>query len=224
MKSKVVSSILVLLMVAQICGCGANNNEILSQKDIYVENETVVEKNEVEKEEEIIQVTEVAPEITEEIEDEKVATSEKNSTLELNALDGKVTKEDFRVIINNVEVLFGTDINTILPALGEPDSFSSARSCMDDGEEKTYTFGGYTIITYPDGDKDIIDLMEFYDDAVTDANIGVGSTREEVEKAYGTVYEVMGDNIIYEISIEKAITIQYEKDKVVWLDMYYREY
>ena len=73
-----------------------------------------------------------------------------------------------------------------LKALGEPKSYTESASCAFEGKDKTYGYGGYYITTYPNGDKDYIYTAWFEDDSVTTAEgIYIGSTKADVEAAYG---------------------------------------
>lgn len=157
------------------------------------------------------------------VEAETTKEEESKPVLADNALDGKVTLDDFRIVINGTEVVVGTDINTLLTMLGEPDAYTHAKSCIDEGEEKSYSYGGYVLNTYPAGEKDIIYLIEFGSGAVTDANIGIGSSVNDVERAYGTACENMGQFIVYETAEFADLSFQYENGIVSYIDMYYRE-
>ena len=217
----------ILTLTFSVVGCGNSQESIEEDKKETVEvtEEEIATSN-------IVKTTETVTEESTEVKEEKESDNQ-NEEVEIqkaivteapepNDLDGKIGLEDFRIIINNCEVKLGTDINEIKEYIGEPDVYSSARSCIDDGEEKQYVYGGYTIYTYPDGSKDIIYLVEFSTDAVTDANIGIGSKRNDVEMAYGTEYTEMNQYTIYEVNENASISIQYENDTVSYLDMYYR--
>ena len=87
---------------------------------------------------------------------------------------------------NGVKVEFDVLANDVLDAIGGNPSYEESTSCAFEGLDKTYGFGGYYITTYPDGDKDYIYSAWFVDDSVTTAEgIYVGSSKAEVEAAYG---------------------------------------
>ena len=230
MRKKVCSCCLSLIMVTTVFGCGSSNLENVVNDEVAevyeseknASNDEVYVVEEIKSEEESDEA-EITSEETEEIVDEDVATTQTSGFVMTNALDGNVSKEDFKINLNGNEVQMGIDINTLIPSIGEPDIFSSARSCIDDGEEKQYVYGGYTIYTYPNQNQDIIYLIEFDENAVTDANIGIGSTKEDVEKAYGQEYSTMGDYILYNYGDLSCISFQYTDGVVTYLDMYYKE-
>ena len=85
-----------------------------------------------------------------------------------------------------VKVEFDVLADDTLAALGEPKSYTESASCAFEGKDKTYGYGGYYITTYPNGDKDYIYSAWFEDDSVTTAEgIYIGSTKADVEAAYG---------------------------------------
>lgn len=98
----------------------------------------------------------------------------------------------------------------LLEYLGEPDSYFEAASCAFDGLDKTYTYAGVEIITYPDGDADYISSIRLLDGSVsTPEGITVGSTQEEVAAAYGDGFEELGNQYVYENGDAK-LTVLFE--------------
>ena len=87
----------------------------------------------------------------------------------------------------------------LLDFLGEPDSYFEATSCAFDGLDKTYTYAGLEIITYPDGDQDFISSVRILDNsAATPEGITIGSTQEDVTAAYGEGFQAIGKQYVYE--------------------------
>lgn len=62
----------------------------------------------------------------------------------------------FSYTVNGVRLVPGDDFADAYKELGEPDNYTEAASCYFDGMDKVYTYTGYEVRTYPDGDKDII--------------------------------------------------------------------
>jgi hypothetical protein len=59
--------------------------------------------------------------------------------------------------------------------------------------DKVYTYTGYEVRTYPDGDKDIIqDICLSSKDFSTDKGITAGSSLDDVTAAYGNDYKLTG--------------------------------
>lgn len=87
----------------------------------------------------------------------------------------------------------------LLDFLGEPDSYFEAASCAFDGLDKTYTYAGLEIITYPDGDRDFISSVRILDNTVATAEgITIGSTQDDVADAYGEDFQEIGKQYVYE--------------------------
>lgn len=107
------------------------------------------------------------------------------------------------------------DFAPLLAALGEPDSYFEAASCAFDGLDKTYTYAGVEIITYPDGDTDHVSSVRLLDNtAATPEGITVGSTVEEVTAAYGEDYQEMGLQYVYEEG-DTRLMILFEDGKAI---------
>ncbi len=91
------------------------------------------------------------------------------------------------------------DFAPLLAYLGEPASYFEAESCAFDGLDKTYTYDGVEINTYPDDDIDRVSSIRILTDAVsTPEGITIGSTPEEVTAAYGDGYDAVGQQYTYE--------------------------
>lgn len=103
----------------------------------------------------------------------------------------------------------------LLDFLGEPDSYFEAASCAFDGLDKTYTYAGLEIITYPNGDKDFISSVRILDNSVsTPEGITIGSTREEVAAACGEDFEEIGSQYVYEDG-DATLNILFENDAAI---------
>ncbi len=84
------------------------------------------------------------------------------------------------------KIAMNQEASAILSALGDPVSYTEEASCAFEGLDKTYYYGGFYLTTYPENDKDYVYTLWFADDTVsTEEGIYIGSTKEEVEKAYG---------------------------------------
>lgn len=151
-------------------------------------------------------------------EKKEVSQQEKsNSGVEV---DGKVTKEDFAVIVNGFKIELGTDINEVVEQLGEPDDYVQARSCLHDGDDKIYTYGGVIIYTYPEGKKDIVYIVEYTGKEKTPSGIGVGSTLSDIEMAYGKNYVEDAFYTTYKLEDNATISFQFDNKKVAYIEFY----
>ena len=98
----------------------------------------------------------------------------------------------------SVDVVCDAPAAPVLEALGEAKQKFEAKSCAFEGLDKTYTYDHFEITTYPNGDQDMISSVFLLDDMVTTKEgLYVGSSKEDMEKLYGTEYTVSGDECVY---------------------------
>jgi len=91
--------------------------------------------------------------------------------------------------------------DSVIKKLGDAIDVQSAPSCHFDGEDTIYVYDNYSLYTYADGDKDVLYLIEISAEGVTTAEgIGIGSTCDEVKKAYGEPVEETATALCYETS------------------------
>ena len=87
----------------------------------------------------------------------------------------------------------------IADALGEPKSIFEEPSCAAQGTAYLYTYPGFTVNTYPDGETNLVGYITLKDDTVaTPEGIDLSSTREDVIAAYGEDYAEDDKKISYE--------------------------
>lgn len=107
------------------------------------------------------------------------------------------------------------DFAPLLAFLGEPDSYFEAASCAFDGLDKTYTYAGLEIITYPDEDVDRISSVRILDGSVsTPEGVTVGLSQAEVTAAYGEDYDEVGLQYAYEDG-DTILSILFDGDTAV---------
>ena len=136
------------------------------------------------------------------------------------------SKDDIAVVISGQT--FGADTKTadVLALLGESYEYEEAMSCayskingVDTGYmDKTYDYGDTVIKSVPpEGEHMIADFYTERTDIKTTKGIGVGSTIEEVEAAYGPIGDEFGQ-ITYkagaDISSTPGLYFMYENGVV----------
>ncbi|MCL2718199.1 MAG: hypothetical protein FWE14_05410 [Lachnospiraceae bacterium] len=117
-------------------------------------------------------------------------------------------------------IAIDSDFAPILKALGEPRAYFEAESCAFEGLDKIYTYFGFEIDTYPQGDRDFVSAIVLKDDTVaTNEGLRIGSSRAEMEAAYGTprindngqlIYDKDGMRLCFIIDGETVISIEYQ--------------
>lgn len=103
-----------------------------------------------------------------------------------SAGDSVAVDAGYTFTYNGTKIAMNVDAAPIIAALGEPKSLTEEASCAFTGLDKTYTYNGFYMQTYPQGDKDYVYSVWFADDSVsTEEGVYVGMAQADVEKAYG---------------------------------------
>ncbi len=236
--------IITMGLIISLCGCSTNttNEQVNNEKEMTIVNDELVSTSdkvveEINKDTEKIDVNqqskaEEASEDRESIQTDKgdikesVEKEEKQDAVDNEVqntalyTDGAVTVEDLAILVGNVLVQTGVDMNTLLEQLGTPDDFVQARSCLYDGDDKVYTYGGIAVYTYPNGAEDIVYLIEVSGNEKLLSNVGVGSAVAEVTEAYGSDYAEFGMMIAYDLSDTASISFQIDNDTVTFIEIY----
>lgn len=99
-----------------------------------------------------------------------------------------------------VEIAVDADMSGIEEELGEPSSYFEEPSCaIPDTTAKIYTYSGFEVDTYQDGDKDLVGSIILKDDTVATAEgVDLSMTRDDVIEAYGEEYAEEGTALVYE--------------------------
>ena len=96
----------------------------------------------------------------------------------------------FTFVAGDTVIAMNADAAPILEGLGEWKNYAETTSCAFKGLDKTYSYPGFDLYTDPLNGKDNVNSVYFVDDTVsTPEGIHIGSTKEEMEAAYGTDYE-----------------------------------
>ena len=113
--------------------------------------------------------------------------------------DAKFSEADLSLTVDGVSVTAKSEVADLLDSFGEGYEYSEAISCVYEGMDKTFTYENFSLYTYPNGSSDC--LMEIYcvdGDVKTAKGITFGSTKSEIEAAYGKGTEA-GSTLTYEL-------------------------
>lgn len=184
----------------------------------------VAPETKTETETEIKTETEIEVEIetnTQTTKETEVETKEERESSEQAepVAEGSVSAGDYAVTIGGLMIPIGDDMRNYVGLLGEPDAYSAASSCTEDGDDKVYTYGGTTIYTYITNGADIISLIEITGGDYLSSGIHIGSTKEEVIAAYGSAYIEEGTELLYEMG-GKTIGLQMTDNKVSFMELF----
>ena len=104
----------------------------------------------------------------------------------------------YALTIDGVKMTGNQPVKPYLDKLGDDYEYSESISCAYDGMDKIYTYENFSIYTYPDGDKDyVLEVEVLGGDYATAKGIKIGSSREDVIKAYGDKYFEDGALLYY---------------------------
>lgn len=187
----IMSALLILLS-----GCG-NNSERVIEGDVQT-----IGQGSTQTDTQTGETTESASEQPEDAGSDTVQTSEKGYVFQFN----------------DISVVMDADAAPIVEKLGEPASYFEAASCAFEGLDKMYTYNGFEIDTYPDGDKDYVSSVILKDDSVATAEgIYIGDSLEKLQQTYGEakesggmyIYEKDGMKLCFILRDQDIIAIEY---------------
>lgn len=144
-----------------------------------------------------------------------------NTETQPSAAEGSVSVSDYMVSVRGTAVVLQGDMRDFVSALGDPDGYSAAKSCVEAGEDKIYIYGGITIYTYVTNGADRITLIEITGNEALPSGIHIGSTKADVIAAYGSGYTEEGTEFLYETD-GKTLGLQMEGDAVSFIELFGR--
>lgn len=120
--------------------------------------------------------------------------------------DSKLTSID----IDGTSIACHMDMADVLSAFSEYEyEYSESISCAYNGLDKIYDFTdkGFTVYTYPDGDKDYVLEVVVYSEEISQqgGKVKVGMSQQDLESLYGTDYSKDGDALSYEVKDEQSM-------------------
>ncbi len=120
----------------------------------------------------------------------------------------------YNFVVGEVTVTMGAEAAPILKALGDPEKTFEQDSCAYQGKDKVYTYKGFELSTYPVNGKECIASVYILNDTVATAEgIKIGSTADDVKKAYKDKYtEEFG---VYRVNDGKTELVIYTTKNVV---------
>ena len=132
-----------------------------------------------------------------------------------NAGTSEEKKKGYVFSYQGVAIAVDEDMSSVSESLGEPVSYFEATSCAFEGLDKIYTYSGFEIDTYPEGEIDKISAITFIDDSImTPEGIGIGDSQDKVKEIYGADFAESENLYIYEKNNMKLKFI-FENESVV---------
>lgn len=141
---------------------------------------------------------------------------------EVPAADGSLTAADLIFSINGVSVELNGDADAAVATLGEAQNVSSQLSCHGEGDDKTYTYDGFVLNTYPlDGADRVLEIVINTPGIPTAKGVQVGDPVSAVTDAYGDDYSAIGMYYAYDGGDGKSLQFFIQDDKVQEISYYY---
>ena len=133
--------------------------------------------------------------------------------------DSKVDESDFAADIQGTVVRLDEEINQLMNKLGTPDCFTETVSNPRIGSDKTYTYKGIVVSTNPENGKDIVSSIQYYGEEKTLSGVGIGSTRADIEAAYGIDYTIDPNYIIYTYGENAKLCFQMNGEQCEYIEL-----
>lgn len=228
MKKKCVFVGLLAIMVWSTTACGAafsmESVEAKEPQIIIIKDELVMplskypEKEGISDSEQKIETEEKSVwTVDATVEEAYVILNSEN--LEENA-DSKVDQSDFAADIQGTIVRLDEEINQLMNELGAPDCFVETVSNPRIGSNKTYTYQGIVLSTNPRNGKDIVSSIQYCGEEKTLSGVGIGSTRADIEAAYGIDYLMDPNYIIYTYGENAKLSFRMNGEKCELIELY----
>lgn len=143
---------------------------------------------------------------------DSTSSSDQSSTTTLKADEGYI------FVVRGATIAMNAPAAPILEQLGAWQSYNEAPSCAYQGMDKIYTYPGLQLTTYTVDDVDYVLSVLLRDDSlVTPEGIYVGSSLEEVRKAYGDRSTQNLTQYTY-ASGRMTLSFLFESDKLVQIE------
>jgi uncharacterized protein (UPF0333 family) len=133
-----------------------------------------------------------------------------------------VTAQDVQFVYNGVTIELNSDAADLTEKLGQPNDVQSQMSCHGEGEDKTYSYNGFTVNSYPLNGKDYVMEVVVNEAGIpTSKGVAVGDPVSKVTEAYGNNYKAVGVYYSYDAGNKMELRFLIENDKVTEIDYYY---
>ena len=132
------------------------------------------------------------------------------------------TEADTTFTYNGVSVALDSSLDEAIAALGEAKDVKSELSCHGEGEDKTYTYDGFIVKSYPkDGVDCVLEVLITEAGIPTSKGIQVGSSLSDVNAAYGEDFNTIAKFHVYGTGSAKTLRFAIENDVVTQIDYYF---
>lgn len=136
--------------------------------------------------------------------------------------DAAISVNDTTFTYGGVSIALDGSIDEAIAALGEPLDVKSELSCHGEGDDKTYTYDGFIVKSYPkDGVDRVLEVLINAEGIPTSKGITIGSSLSDVITAYGDGYNTIAKFYVYNAGNGKTLRFLIEDDAVAQIDYYF---
>ncbi|MBS5113855.1 MAG: hypothetical protein KHZ15_14430 [Coprobacillus cateniformis] len=116
----------------------------------------------------------------------------KTTTSKTNESQGYVFK------VKDVDIAMNEKTDDFIKSLGKELEYFEAPSCAFKGLDKTYTYAGFQLKTYPKDEVDYVNAIVLTDDTVKTAEgICIGDSKDQVVEKYGKDFKEKSGGYVY---------------------------
>ena len=136
-----------------------------------------------------------------------------------NDKNGEQSSVSFYMNYGDVKIELLADANAVIEKLGAASSESEMGACGDQGTVTKYVYDNIELFVLKNGGNATVDQITFKSDLVkTPEGITIGSSKDDVIKAYGEGYAKCTDTEIRYTSGNKNLKLQLRDGSVVGID------
>lgn len=113
--------------------------------------------------------------------------------------NGEIDESDLRVVIDECTVFPGNNMKECADKMRKPDDVTQSKVCIGSGMERVYTYGDIVISALEEKKAEKVYMIEISGSGKLPSGVGIGSTTDEIIKAYGEDYIQDFDLYTYEV-------------------------
>lgn len=99
-----------------------------------------------------------------------------------------------QVEMNGKVITLNDNVKDVIEKLGECKNVKESKSCLFDGNDKTYDYNDIIITTYPQKENDLVSSITVsHQDIKISSGIKIGDSLEQILQAYGDGYVSQDD-------------------------------
>lgn len=120
---------------------------------------------------------------------EKTTSNETDKSVETTESESSNQDSNLFFESKGIKIEMHEPAAQIISQLGKETSYFEAESCAFEGIDKTYSYPGFDLMTYPTNDQDYVSAVILRDDSVTTPEgLYIGADESEISSLHGSEY------------------------------------